>query len=74
MQKIVRKFKKYLKKNIKEITYSFWTSFCRENYLPPFKKEEIEFRSFSQLYLNWLFSHQGGIELINLLEIQEKKN
>ena len=64
-KKIVRKFKKYLKKNIKEITYSFWTSFCRENYLPPFKKEEIEFRSFSQLYLNWLFSHQGGIELYN---------
>ncbi len=64
-KKIVRKFKKYLKKNIKEITYSFWTSFCRENYLPPFKTEEIEFKSFSQLYLNWLFSHQGGIELYN---------
>ena len=64
-KKIVRKFKKYLKKNIKEITYSFWTSFCRENYLPPFKTEEIEFKSFSQLYLNWLFTHQGGIELYN---------
>ena len=64
-KKIVRKFKKYLKKNIKEITYSFWTSFCREDYLPPFKKEEVEFKSFSQLYLNWLFSHQGGIELYN---------
>ena len=64
-KKIVRKFKNYLKKNIKEITYSFWTSFCRENYLPPFKKEEVEFKSFSQLYLNWLFSHQGGIELYN---------
>ena len=64
-KKIVRKFKKYLKKNIKEITYSFWTSFCRENYLPPFKTEEIEFKSFSQLYLNWLFNHQGGIELYN---------
>ena len=62
-KKIVRKFKKYLKKNIKEITYSFWTSFVRENYLPPFKREEIEFKSFSQMYLNWLFSHQGGIEL-----------
>ena len=64
-KKIVRKFKKYLKKNIKEISDSFWISFCRENYLPPFKKEEIEFKSFSQLYLNWLFSHQGGIELYN---------
>ena len=63
-KKIVRKFKKYLKKNMKEITtYSFWTSFCRENYLPPFKKEEVEFKSFSHTYLNWLFSHQGGIEL-----------
>ena len=62
-KKIVRKFKKYLKKNIKDITDSFWTSFCRENYLPPFKKEEVEFKSFSQIYLNWLFSHQGGIEL-----------
>ena len=64
-KKIVRKFRKYLKKNIKEITDSFWSSFCRENYLPPFKKEEIEFKSFSQLYLNWLFSHKGGIELYN---------
>ena len=64
-KKIVRKFKKYLKKNIKEINHSFWTSFCRENYLPPFKKEEVEFKSFSQIYLNWLFSHQGGIELYN---------
>ena len=64
-KKIVRRFKKYLKKNIKEITYSFWTSFCRENYLPPFKLEEVEFKSFSQLYLNWLFSHHGGIELYN---------
>ena len=62
-KKIVRKFRKYLKKNLKEINYSFWTSFVRENYLPPFKKEEIEFKSFSQNYLNWLFIHQGGIEL-----------
>ena len=62
-KKIVRKFKKYLKKNLKEITLSFWTSFVRENYLPPFKTEEVEFKSFSQIYLNWLFNHQGGIEL-----------
>ena len=64
-KKIVRKFKKYLKKNIKEINYSFWTSFCRENYLPPFKTEEVEFKSFSRIYLKWLFTHEGGIELYN---------
>ena len=64
-KKIVRKFKKYLKSNQKEINYSFWNSFCRENYLPPFKLEDIEFKSFSRIYLNWLFSHEGGIELYN---------
>lgn len=64
-KKIVRKFKKYLKLNNKEINYPFWNSFCRENYLPPFKLEDIEFKSFSRLYLNWLFSHEGGIELYN---------
>ena len=64
-KKIVRKFKKYLKLNIKEINYPFWNSFCRENYLPPFKLEDIEFKSFSRIYLNWLFSHEGGIELYN---------
>ena len=64
-KKIVRKFKKYLKYNVKEINYPFWNSFCRENYLPPFKLEDIEFKSFSRIYLNWLFSHKGGIELYN---------
>ena len=64
-KKIVRKFKKYLKLNNKEINYSFWNSFCRENYMPPFKLEDIEFKSFSRLYLNWLFSHEGGVELYN---------
>ena len=64
-KKIVRKFKKYLKTNKKEINYSFWNSFCRENYLPPFKIEDIEFKSFSKIYLNWLFTHEGGVELYN---------
>ena len=64
-KKIVRKFKKYLKLNLKEINYPFWNSFCRENYLPPFKLEDIEFKSFSRIYLNWLFSHEGGVELYN---------
>ena len=64
-KKIVRKFKKFLKLNIKDINYPFWNSFCRENYLPPFKLEDIEFKSYSRLYLNWLFSHEGSIELYN---------
>jgi hypothetical protein len=64
-KKIVRKFKKYLKSNKKEMNYSFWNSFCRENYLPPFKLEDIEFKSFSKIYLNWLFSHEGGVDLYN---------
>ena len=64
-KKIVRKFRKYLKYNVKEINYPFWNSFCRENYLPPFKLEDIEFKSFSRIYLNWLFSHKGGVELYN---------
>jgi hypothetical protein len=61
----VRKFRKYLKSNKKDINYSFWNAFCRENYLPPFKTEDFEFKSFSRIYLNWLFSHEGGVELYN---------
>ena len=64
-KKIVRKFKKFLKLNIKDINYPFWNSFCRENYLPPFKLEDIEFKSYSRIFLNWLFSHEGSIELYN---------
>lgn len=64
-KKIVRKFRKYLKSNKKDINYSFWNAFCRENYLPPFKTEDFEFKSFSRIYLNWLFSHEGGVELYN---------
>ena len=64
-KKIVRKFKKYLKYNKKEMNSPFWNSFCKKNYLPPFKLEDIEFKSFSRIYLNWLFSHEGGVDLYN---------
>ena len=64
-KKIVRKFKKYLKSNKKEMNSPFWNSFCKKNYLPPFKLEDIEFKSFSRIYLNWLFSHEGGVDLYN---------
>ena len=62
-KKIVRKFKKYLKTRQSSIKYPFWINFTKENYLPPFKYEEQEFKSFSHSYLRWLFSHDGGIEL-----------
>ena len=65
-KKIVRKFKRYLKTRLDSIRYEFWILFVKENYLPPFKLDENnEFKSFSQLYLKWLFSHEGGIELYN---------
>ena len=62
-KKIVRKFKKYLKSRQSSIKYPFWINFTKENYLPPFKYEEQEFKSFSHSFLRWLFSHDGGIEL-----------
>jgi hypothetical protein len=64
-KKIVRKFKKYLKARKNEPCSEFWNKFCRENLLPPFKIDNIEFKSFSRRYLNWLFSHEGGLELYN---------
>ena len=63
-KKIVRKFKKFLK-NKKDIISPFWSKFAKENLLPPFKHEEIEFKSFSHTFLHWLFSHQGGVDLYN---------
>lgn len=63
VKKIVRKFKKYLKSRQSPINYPFWICFSKENYFPPFKYENLEFKSFSQSYLRWLFSHDGGIEL-----------
>lgn len=62
-KKIVRKFKKYLKSRQSSIQYNFWVSFTKEKYLPPFKYEDLEFKSFSHSYLRWLFSNDGGIEL-----------
>ena len=65
-KKIVRKFKKYLKTRLDSIRYEFWILFVKENYLPPFKLDNnIEYKSFSQSYLKWLFNHEGGIELYN---------
>ena len=70
-KKIVRKFKRYLKTRLDSIRYEFWILFVKENYLPPFKLDDNnEFKSFSQLYLKWLFSHEGGIELYNDYIIQ----
>jgi hypothetical protein len=70
-KKIVRKFKRYLKTRLDTIRYDFWILFVKENYLPPFKLDDNnEFKSFSQLYLKWLFSHEGGIELYNDYIIQ----
>ena len=63
-KKIVRKFKKFLK-NKKDIISPFWSKFAKENLLPPFKHDEIEFKSFSHTFLHWLFSHKGGVDLYN---------
>ena len=71
-KKIVRKFKKYLKTRLDSIRYEFWILFVKENYLPPFKLDNnIEYKSFSQSYLKWLFNHEGGIELYNDYIIQK---
>ena len=71
-KKIVRKFKKYLKTRLDSIRYEFWVSFVKENYLPPFKLDNnIEYKSFSQSYLKWLFNHEGGIELYNDYIVQK---
>ena len=71
-KKIVRKFKKYLKTRLDSIRYEFWVLFVKENYLPPFKLDNnIEYKSFSQSYLKWLFNHEGGIELYNDYIVQK---
>lgn len=63
MQKNSKKIQKISKEKFKRNNIIILDFICRENYLPPFKTEEVEFKSFSQIYLNWLFNHQGGIEL-----------
>lgn len=63
---VMRKFRKFVMTKIKSKTAdldAFWKDFCIFTYLPPFKTEDIEFRSFCTNYLLWVFSHPGGKEL-----------
>ena len=71
-KKIIRKFKKYLKSRQNTLGNTFWIEFIKNNYLPPFKFDnQIEFKSFSQNYLKWLFNHPGSHELYNDFIIQK---
>jgi hypothetical protein len=68
---IVRRFKSWLKtlfsSNPEMETMPFWTSFLKENLVPPFKIEYegeiLEFRSFNTTYLRWLFNHDYSMLL-----------
>jgi hypothetical protein len=80
-KKIIRFFKKYLKTSLKNKTInftslvnetklnSFWMEFIHENIFPPcermFKGETVQFRSFNEKYINYIFSHSRGVELYN---------
>ena len=71
-KKIIRKFKKYLKSRQNTLGCDFWIDFVKNNYLPPFKFDnQIEFKSFSQNYLKWLFNHPSSHELYNDFIIQK---
>ena len=55
-----------LKQNINDlIDKSFWTMFVQDNFLPPMKynnpvtSEFVEFKSFSNNFIFWLFSRKG---------------
>ena len=77
-KKILRKFKKFLKaelkgENDKEIknfinNNGFWLDYISMNLMPPFfyKKENILFKSFNTQYLCWFFEHKFSLELYNI--------
>lgn len=68
-KKILRKFRKVLKKDVKvtdikgNIDFDFIASFVLKNLLPPMKFEETEFKSFNTKFLVWLFSKNGMEEI-----------
>ena len=77
-KKILRKFKKFLKaelkgENDKEIknfinNNGFWLDYISMNLMPPFfyEKENISFKSFNTQYLCWFFEHKFSLELYNI--------
>ena len=77
-KKILRKFKKFLKAELKgendiEIknfinNNGFWLDYISMNLMPPFfyEKENISFKSFNTQYLCWLFEHKFSLELYNI--------
>jgi hypothetical protein len=82
-KKILRKFKKYLKelkkKNKLPKVSEFWNLFIIENLMPPMAlqnsaiNENVNFKSFNTIYILWLFSHLGGVELYDIF-LAENKN
>lgn len=75
-KKIMRKFRGFLSESYKkkaidlsQTNKGFWTMFIHDNFLPPMKYnnpesgESVEFKSFSNNYLLWLFSKQGSYYL-----------
>ena len=77
-KKILRKFKKFLKKCLKEKSENevknyinnngFWPDYISMNLMPPFayEKENISFKSFNTQYLCWFFDHKFSLELFNI--------
>lgn len=75
-KKILRKLRSFLIESNKKKTIDlsqtdkkFWIMFINDNFLPPLKYnnpdvgESVEFKSFSNNYLMWLFSKQGSYYL-----------
>ena len=82
-KKILRSFRKYLKKEsskiLKKLEFKkFWIIFTKENILPPMKlinyemKINVEFKSFSIKYMTWLFSQLEAEKLY--MEFVEKNS
>lgn len=75
-KKIMRKFRGFLSDSYKKKSIDlsqtdkcFWMMFIHDNFLPPMKYnnpesgESVEFKSFSNNYLLWLFSKHGSFYL-----------
>ena len=68
-KKIIRKFRRFVSLMKKEVSFEedngFINKFVNQEFLPPFKCDNIEFKSFNSDYFTWLFSNKAMCNLYN---------
>ena len=58
-KKIIRKYRKFIQKSVKgKVNSEVILNFIKGNIIPPFKIDDIEFKSINTNYIIWLFSHE----------------